>query len=67
MESTLSQEKMIIRFLEEGGSVTSWEASTMFNCLRLSARILSLKKKGYVIKDKWVTLPNKKRVKRYFV
>lgn len=62
-----SQEKEIIKFLMGGGSLTPLKALNMFNCLRLSARIFNLRGKGWVIRDRWLTLENKKRVKEYFI
>lgn len=62
-----SQEKKILKFLMGGGSVTTLEALRMFNCLRLSARIYRLRVDGWKIRDRWVTLENKKRVKQYFI
>ena len=62
-----TQEKMILKHLQEGHSITPLQALNMFNCLRLSGRIYDIKNKGYVIKDQFITLPNGKRVKEYFI
>lgn len=45
--------------------ITPLEALTEFGCMRLGARIFELREQGESIADKWVELPNGKRVKAY--
>jgi hypothetical protein len=50
----MSQNKQILEYLKNGNSITPLTALEKFNCLRLSARILDLKDKGYNIKTEMV-------------
>lgn len=45
----VSQEKKILTALLRGKKLTPLSALKQFNCLRLSARIFDLKKKGFSI------------------
>lgn len=65
-----SQEKQIFDWLNNGFTLTSLQALSLFGCLRLSGRIFDLREKGHDIKatliktktGKWVaeyTLKNK--------
>lgn len=49
MEDKANQTTEILRYLEEKGSITSYEAFNLFGCTRLSAKIFNLKKRGYKI------------------
>ena len=42
-----TQQDRILRYLEDKGSIASWEAIKEFGVTRLSAVIYNLKKKGY--------------------
>jgi len=64
---TKSQESEILRYLQSGRSLTPLQALSKFDSLRLSARILRLRKAGNDIKDKWIDLPGGKRVKAYYI
>lgn len=44
-----SQEKMILKHLQEKGSITSLKAIAEYGCTRLASRIFTLRKAGYVI------------------
>lgn len=44
-----NQCEMILRYMDEHGSITSLEAIKNFGCLRLASRITDLRKKGYMI------------------
>ena len=41
--------EIILRHLQEHGSITSMEAIELYHCTRLSAQIFLLRKEGYVI------------------
>jgi hypothetical protein len=45
----MSQTKQILKYLQEGNTITPLEALNKFKCFRLGARIWDLKKKGYKI------------------
>ena len=54
-----SQNRMILDYLKEHGSINKNEARTLFSCDRLSARIFDIKEMGYEIGREDVYLPNK--------
>lgn len=60
-----SQNKLLLRHLEMGGTITGIEALNLYGCFRLPSRICDLKKAGHKIEDRFITLPNGKRVKQY--
>lgn len=60
-----TQEMQILKHLRSGKHLTALEALKRFDCLRLAARICSLKKQGHAIKPTRVQLPNGKRVASY--
>ena len=45
----MSDSEKILVYLQEHGSITSWEAIQHFRCTRLSGRIYDLRKRGYEI------------------
>jgi len=45
-----SQAQMILRYITETGSITPVDAMREFACMRLSGRILDLRKLGYPIR-----------------
>ena len=65
----ISQVRAIKAFLQQGYAITDLEALQVFDCRRLSARILDLKcdPHNLPIDDAWVKLPNGKRIKKYFL
>jgi len=65
-ESSASQSAKILAHLQQGGKITSLEALQKFGCLRLASRISDLKKEND-IRSQYITLPNGKRVKEYFI
>lgn len=64
-QSSISQNKEILKYLREGNKITPLEALNLFGCLRLGARIFDLKEQGHNIETKRVTLGNGKRVAEY--
>lgn len=64
--SSLSQNREILAYLRNGGSITSLEAIDKFGCARLASRIEELRKAGHDVKDAWVH-HNEKRFKRYYL
>ena len=63
---TESQEKQILNYLQSGKSITQLEALNMFDCMRLSARIYRLKKRGHNIKTEMIE-ENGKRFAKYYL
>ncbi|TCP18083.1 helix-turn-helix protein [Nicoletella semolina] len=66
-QSSQSQTKRILQYMLEGGRITQISALEGVGSFRLSARIYDIKSQGYNVKDEWITLPNGKRVKQYFI
>lgn len=44
-----TQSKLILDHMSNHDGITPWEAMTLYGCMRLSARIWELRKKGYII------------------
>lgn len=40
---------LILRYMDEHGTITSLEAMKLFGCMRLASRISDLRKQGYLI------------------
>lgn len=55
----MTQCDMILRYMQETGSITPWEAMREFGCMRLGARIWDLKKRGFEIQTEMVTDQNR--------
>ena len=49
----MNQTDMILEHLQKGNSINQTQASTLFGCTRLPARISDLKKRGMEIDSKW--------------
>lgn len=45
-------EQIILNHLEEHGSITSWEAITLYHCTRLGHYILMLRKNHNIISER---------------
>jgi len=45
----MTQCDMILRYMEETGGITPWEAMKEFGCMRLGARIWDLRHQGHPI------------------
>lgn len=67
--SSKTQKTLILKALQQGDRLTHLDAEKRFNCLRLGARIYDIRNMSDEYKDKvvdrWVVLPNGKRVKEY--
>lgn len=56
----MTQCEMLIKYLEEKGSITTYESFTELFITRLSARIHDLKHKyGYEFDEEWITKKNR--------
>jgi hypothetical protein len=64
-QSAKSQCDMIAAWLEQGFSITSFEALNMFGCLRLASRIHDLRERGMKINACKITTSTGKRVCEY--
>jgi hypothetical protein len=53
-EQTVTQDHVILKHLQTGGSITGFEALNNFGIYRLSAVIYKLRKRGYNIKSEMV-------------
>jgi hypothetical protein len=62
-----SQNQMILAYMKSGKSITPLEALNLFGCFRLGARCFDLRSQGIQIKSEFVTLPNQKKVKKYWI
>lgn len=71
MNSNPTQSTQILESLKDGRALTPWEAMRDFGCMRLAARIMELKRAGYLIGDRWIERKNKfgttVRFKQYFL
>lgn len=56
----MTQNEMVLKYLEENGSITTYECYSQLCVTRLSARIFDLKKKyGLEFEEQWVTKKNR--------
>ena len=60
-----SQCVRILRWLNEGHTLTALEALNRFDCMTLHARITDLRQSGHNIATKMILLPSGKRVAEY--
>lgn len=51
-----TQKQDVLEYMQEHGSITSWDAITMFGATRLSGIIYNLKKDGHIISTKSVAV-----------
>ncbi len=55
----MTQCEMILRYMQDTGSITPWEAMREFGCMRLGARIYDLKRRGVPIRRETVQDTNR--------
>ena len=55
----MNQCDMILRYMQDEGSITAWEAMKEFGCMRLGARIYDLKRRGHGIERTLVSDVNR--------
>ena len=65
MNSKPTQTKRILDYLDEFGSITQLEAIRDLGIMRLASRISELRKQGFPIEDKMITVKNKFEEKCY--
>lgn len=56
---TMNQCEMIIKYLNEKGSITTYESFIELGVTRLASRIVDLKNQGYEFSEEWVTKKNR--------
>ena len=55
----MTQDERVLRHLRDYGSITSWEAITEYGITRISARIFTLRQKGYNIESETINAKNR--------
>jgi hypothetical protein len=60
-----SQRDAILKYLQSGNRITPLEALEKFKCMRLGGRIYDLKRAGFQIEKRMVTVPSGKKVAEY--
>lgn len=55
----MNQREMIIDYIKDFGSITSYEAYIDLGITQLATRIKELKEKGYGFETEWVTKKNR--------
>lgn len=55
----MTQEKLVLRHLEDFGSITTWEAIQEYGITRLSDKIYILRNKGIHIESENITVKNR--------
>ena len=66
-QSSQSQNKRILAYMQEGHRITPIDALNLFRCFRLGARIADLKADGHEIKSEFVKIDTGKHVKSYWI
>ena len=61
----VTQNDMILEYLQEGNKLTPIEALGLFGCFRLGARISDLRERGYAIRTKMILTKTGKRIAEY--
>ena len=67
MHSKPTQRGSILIYLQAGNAITDIEALRLFQCRRLAARILELKRMGHQIQSRMVEVMSGKRVAEYWL
>lgn len=55
----MTQKDMVIDFIKENGSITTWQAITELGITRLASRIADIEREGHEIQRERVTRKNK--------
>ena len=53
-----SQNRLILRHMQELGPISSYDSFLLYGCTRLSARIFDLKEQGHDIKSRMIVKKN---------
>lgn len=69
MNTNPTQTQRILDYMREHGNITQFEALNELGVMRLASRISNLKKQGYTVDSKFITVRNRYgeecRVKQY--
>jgi hypothetical protein len=55
----MTQVEMVLKHMQDTGSITTWQAIKEYGCTRLSGKIYLLKKKGYKIGKETISFTNR--------
>lgn len=55
----MNQCEMIIKYLKDFGSITTYESFIELGITRLASRIVDLKNQGYEFSEEWITKNNR--------
>jgi hypothetical protein len=55
----MTQVDMVLKHMQDFGSITTWKAIQEYGCTRLSGKIYLLKKKGYKISKDTISFTNR--------
>lgn len=55
----MTQKEMILQYIKDFGSISSWEAYAELGITQLGARIFELKEKGYIFDKKRIKKTNR--------
>jgi hypothetical protein len=59
MAKRITQKEMILRHLQDYGSISSWEAIREYGVTRISAVIFNLKEDGCYFEEEWISTTNR--------
>ena len=54
MSKLTNQQRRILQYCKEFGSITAWQAAKDLGVMQLGARIFEHKKMGFNIADRWI-------------
>lgn len=63
----ITQEDRVLKFMQDTGSITSWQAIQQFGITRLSAKIFNLRREGYEITNEMRFAKNRYGEQIHFV
>lgn len=55
----MSQVEMVLKYMQDNGSITTFESFEEIGCTRLPSRIFDLKKLGYQLDEEMITKTNR--------
>lgn len=63
----MTQCEQVLRHFRAGRAITSDQAFRLFKITLVKDRCRDLRKKGYAIQSRWLTLPSGKRCKQFWL
>ena len=71
MKMRITQRQKIVDYMQEFGSITSWEAYRDLGITQFATRVKELREKGYLFKTKWENKKNQEgkkiKFKRFYL